>query len=156
MLQIDIPGYKRLTLRHLVLDYNGTLAVDGYLLPGVEEALAELSQHLAIRILTADTFGLAQSQLKNVKAALAILGKEGQSEAKQQIVLSLDADQVVAIGNGQNDRLMLKEAALGIAVMQAEGAATETCLAAHIICQDILSALGLLRNPKRLIATLRR
>jgi hypothetical protein len=31
MLTIDIPGYKVLHLAHLVMDYNGTLAVDGKL-----------------------------------------------------------------------------------------------------------------------------
>ena len=28
------PGFRKLELTHLVLDYNGTLAVDGKLLPG--------------------------------------------------------------------------------------------------------------------------
>ena len=28
MIEIDIPGYKRLRLRYLVLDYNGTLALE--------------------------------------------------------------------------------------------------------------------------------
>jgi hypothetical protein len=29
MIEIDIPGYKKLQLKNLVLDYNGTLACDG-------------------------------------------------------------------------------------------------------------------------------
>ncbi|NLI76164.1 MAG: HAD hydrolase family protein [Candidatus Riflebacteria bacterium] len=155
MLQINVPGFKSLTLHHLVLDFNGTLAVDGWLLPGVEEALAELSQHLAIRILTADTFGSAQSQLKNVKAALAILGPEDQSQAKREMVRTLGADHVVAIGNGRNDRGMLAEAGPGIAVIQGEGSAREACSAAHLVCPTILDALTLLRKPQRLVATLR-
>ena len=35
MLTISIPGGATLDIEHLVLDYNGTLAVDGVLLPGV-------------------------------------------------------------------------------------------------------------------------
>ena len=35
MIAVDIPGYRELRLEHLVLDYNGTLAEDGKLLPGV-------------------------------------------------------------------------------------------------------------------------
>ena len=35
----DIPGSPPLRIRHLVLDLNGTLALDGRLLPGVAEAL---------------------------------------------------------------------------------------------------------------------
>ncbi|MEZ4579582.1 MAG: hypothetical protein R2875_16700 [Desulfobacterales bacterium] len=36
------------------MDYNGTLAVDGGLVPGVKEALSELSG-LELHVLTADT-----------------------------------------------------------------------------------------------------
>ena len=59
------------------------------------------------------------------------------------------------MGNGRNDRLMLKEAALGVAVMLAEGVFTETLTAADVVCRDILDALNLLTNPLRLVATLR-
>ena len=39
MLEIDIPGWGRLELASLVMDYNGTLARDGVLLEGVRERL---------------------------------------------------------------------------------------------------------------------
>jgi soluble P-type ATPase len=67
----------------------------------------------------------------------------------------LGADHVVCVGNGRNDRLMLKEAALGIAVILQEGAAAETVAAADVVCTHIVSALELLHNPLRLTATLR-
>ena len=35
MIEVDIPGYRTLQLAYLVLDHNGTLAVDGILKPGV-------------------------------------------------------------------------------------------------------------------------
>ena len=50
---------------------------------------------------------------------------------------------------------MLASAGLGIAVIQGEGAAVETLLAARIVAPDIGTALGLLLNPRRLVATLR-
>jgi soluble P-type ATPase len=62
---------------------------------------------------------------------------------------------VAAIGNGRNDQLMLAAAALGIAVVQEEGAAIESLSAADVVLPDIRSALDLLLFPKRLIATLR-
>jgi len=31
MIEIAIPGYRNLQFKHLVLDYNGTLAVDAEL-----------------------------------------------------------------------------------------------------------------------------
>ena len=60
-LVLDIPGSSRMVLRHLVLDLNGTLALDGRLLPGVAEALLALKDLLAVHIVTADTFGTAAS-----------------------------------------------------------------------------------------------
>ncbi|RCK78973.1 MAG: HAD family hydrolase, a [Candidatus Ozemobacter sibiricus] len=155
MITIDIPGFKTLALQHLVLDYNGTLALDGRLLPGVADALADLAPHLAIHVLTADTFGTARAQLQGLALELTILEPEEQARAKRQLVSQLGATTVVAIGNGRNDRLMLAEAGLGIAVLQAEGAATEAWQAAHLVCPTILDALDLLRHPRRLVATLR-
>ena len=61
----------------------------------------------------------------------------------------------VCIGNGRNDRLMLKSAALGLAVVLAEGIAGETIPAADVISRSINDALDLLLNPLRLTATLR-
>jgi soluble P-type ATPase len=57
MIEIKIPGYKTLQLKHLVLDHNGTLAVDGILVAGVKESLDRLSADMEIHVLTADTFG---------------------------------------------------------------------------------------------------
>ena len=67
----------------------------------------------------------------------------------------LGREQCVGIGNGRNDRLMLQAAALGIVVMQAEGAAVETMLAADVVVPDITIGLDLLLHPLRLVATLR-
>ncbi len=50
---------------------------------------------------------------------------------------------------------MLEKAKLGILVIQEEGAAPSTLLAADVVCTDIMSALNLLLHPLRLTATLR-
>jgi soluble P-type ATPase len=138
-----------------VLDYNGTLAVDGELLPGVKEALKGLSEKLQVHMLTADTFGKVQSRVEGIPCDLAILPLENQDRGKLDYVKRLGASQTVCMGNGRNDRLMLKEAALGIAVILEEGAAMETLASADIVCTGILPALELLTNPLRLTATLR-
>ena len=57
MIEIEIPGRGVMQLHHLVSDVNGTLALDGQLLPGVVEALRALGQQLEIHLLTADTYG---------------------------------------------------------------------------------------------------
>jgi soluble P-type ATPase len=155
MIKIKIPGYKTLQLKHLVLDHNGTLAVDGILLSGVKERLKTLSADLEIHVLTADTFGKARSQLEGVPCKLSILPSDDQDAGKLAYIKKLGSEHTVCIGNGRNDRLMLKEAALGITVILQEGTAVATLTSADVVCKDILSALELLTNPLRLTATLR-
>jgi soluble P-type ATPase len=155
MIEIVIPGYRTLNIQHLVMDYNGTLALDGYLLAGVRARLEKLADNLHLHVVTADTFGHAREELQGIACEITILPEEKQAEAKRAYIQKLGREQVAAIGNGRNDRLMLKEAALGMAVVQAEGAAAETCSAANLLLPDILTALDILLNPKRLIATLR-
>ena len=77
MIQVDIPGYRVVQLEHLVMDYNGTLAVDGCLESGVREALEALSAQLTIHVITADTFGLAAGQLKDSPVQLTASRRSG-------------------------------------------------------------------------------
>ena len=155
MMTLAIPGSDDLNAEHLVLDYNGTLACDGVLAEGVASALTALAGSLRIHVVTADTFGRAGTSLLGLEVALHILEPEAQDEAKAAFIRDLGAHSVVAIGNGRNDRLMLTEAALGIALIGAEGASAQTLLAADVVCTDIGSALALLSRPLRLAATLR-
>ena len=155
MWTLDIPGFKTLELNFLVLDYNGTLGIDGKLIPGVKERLISLSENIEIHIVTADTFGRAAQELEGIPVSLKILAAENQALAKKNHIQNLDSNHVVAIGNGRNDRLMLQEAALGIAFIQEDAASAESILAADLVCKSITDALDLLKNPKRLVASLR-
>lgn len=155
MITIDIPGSQKLELEHLVLDYNGTIACDGLLIPGVKDILINLSRSLTIYVLTADTFGCAQKEMQGIPCETIVIPKENQAEAKADYVRKLGANHCACAGNGRNDALMLKEAALGIAVIQTEGAAMEAILSADVVTQNILDALDLMRRPLRLAATLR-
>jgi len=152
---ISIPDYGELDLKNLVMDYNGTLALDGMLIEGVRETLTELSTSITLHVLTADTFGKAKSGLKGIDCTLSILADEDQQSGKLAYVQSLGAENTVSIGNGRNDQLMLKASALGIAVILEEGASAQTLQAADIVCTSIVSALKLLSNPLRVVATLR-
>ena len=155
MIEINIPGDRVLQLKHIVLDYNGTIARDGNLIPGVKQNLIALADKLHIHILTADTFGNVRRGLKGIKCHLSIIAPEAQDIGKLDYVKKLGAENTVCVGNGRNDQLMLKEAALGIGVILKEGAAAATLSAADVVCTNIVSALELLDNPLRLIATLR-
>lgn len=155
MIRIEIPGYETLELEYLVMDYNGTLAIDGRLIEGVGARLRELSKDLSIHIITADTFGLVKSYVSDLPVTLKIIHSQNQAQQKQEYVKQLDANKTIAIGNGRNDRLMVEEARLGIATLQAEGAATETIQSTDIVVADINAALDLIIHPLRLKATLR-
>ncbi len=154
-MDIDIPGYGHLALDHVVMDYNGTLAIDGSLIKGVRQSLNRIARHMDLHVITADTFGIAAEGVKGVDCRLRVLEGDDHAAAKRDFVQTLGAKNTVCIGNGRNDRLMLAASGLGIAVILAEGAAAETVMAADIVCPSILSALGLLENPMRLKATLR-
>jgi P-type E1-E2 ATPase len=156
VIEIAIPGRQTLRLRHLTLDVNGTLAVDGQLIPGVAERIAALRQVLEIHLLTADTHGAQDDIDRDLNlVALRLNATRSGAEQKEDHVRVLGADSVVAIGNGVNDVLMLRTAALGIAVIGAEGLATAALREADIAVTRIEDALDLLLQPRRLAATLR-
>ncbi|MDY0211638.1 MAG: ATPase P [Desulfuromonadaceae bacterium] len=156
MFELNIPGVGQLHCEHLLLDCNGTLTCDGMLLEGVAPRLEKLAQHMHIEVVTADTYGNATATLRTLGCGIQIIPAANQAEAKRDHLAALGAASCIAIGNGYNDALMLKDAAIGIGVMQHEGAAGITLQYADIICRDILDALDLLLQPKRLAATLRR
>jgi soluble P-type ATPase len=155
MIEVVVPGFGVLRLSHLVCDYNGTLALDGDLLPGVAAALRALADDVQIHVVTADTFGQAAAQLEGLPLRLTIIPGASRGDAKLAYISRLGADGVVAMGNGRNDAQMLRAARVGIALVRGEGGAAEALAAADIITWGVLDALGLLREPRRLVATLR-
>lgn len=155
MIEVDIPDFGSLRLIHLVLDYNGTLAFDGRLISGVAELLERLAEHLQVHIITADTFGSVCRAFAGTSFKVHVLPPGSEAEGKAVYVRQLGCPSTVSIGNGRNDNLMLREAALGIAVLQGEGGAAQAMLAADIVMTDIVAALNLLLHPRRITATLR-
>ena len=155
MFELDIPGFGHAHLEHLVSDFTGTLSVDGRLLPGVKERLNRIAEILKVHILTADTFGMAKSELNGINCDIHILTGDNHDVQKQHYVNDLGPDKVIALGNGNNDRLMLRAARIGVAVCLAEGCAIDAIKSADILVTSTTDALDLLFNPKRLKATLR-
>lgn len=156
MINLTVPGLGELNLKHVVFDVNGTLAVDGVLLPGVSNMLTFLKEHLEIHLLTADTHG-KQAQIDrqlNLEAIRIQAGEE--REQKSAYIHQLGPDTTAAVGQGANDALMLEAARIGICVISPEGTALETLLKADLIVPDINSALEILQNATRLKASLRK
>ena len=155
MIEIDIPGFGTVKLEHLVSDFTGTLSFNGKLIPGVQDKLNILADSLSIHVLTSDTFGSAKSELKDIRCKTHILEGEYHDLQKEEYVEKLGSTSVVAFGNGNNDRKMLRVARIGIAVTEAEGSAVDILMAADVHVAGINNGLDLLLNTKRLKATLR-
>ena len=155
MIELDIPGFGQRALHHLVLDYNGTLAIDGRIQPGVSSRLSQLKHSLDIHILTADTFGTVRTTFSQTDYTVHVLPAGNEREAKAAYVRALGAATCACLGNGANDASMLKEAGLSVAVLQPEGVAMPALLAAQVLVPGIEAGLDLLLHPTRLVATLR-
>jgi len=155
MFELDIPGFGLIRLEHLVSDFTGTLSVDGKLIAGVRERLNRIAEFLNIHILTADTFGKAREELRGINCEIHILTGEDHDIQKEEFIKKLGPDKVIAFGNGNNDRRMLRTARIGIAVMLDEGCSLDALSSSNILVKSINDGLDLLLNPLRLKATLR-
>ena len=156
MINLSISGQGEYQFQYLVLDFNGTLAMDGTLIPGVSERMTALSQQLEIHILTSDTHGTVTSQMAGLPVQVTILTGDGHAQQKADFVEKLGADATIAIGNGANDAAMLASAGIGIALIQQEGASTGAMSSADLAFNDIFDAFGALMRPQRLVASLRK
>jgi P-type E1-E2 ATPase len=155
-MRVEIPGYGKLDLRYLVLDYNGTVALDGILKSEIRPLLERLSGDMQIHLVTSDTFGTASREMEGTGAVVNLLEGDDHTGLKRELVESLGAEHTVAIGNGANDSAMLESASLSIAIVGEEGCSMASLSVADIAVTSITHALELLLNPRRLVATLRR
>ena len=155
-LTLTVPGYKTLILDGVLCDMNGTLTTDGELAPEVGRSLTELSQLIRVYVMTADTFGTAAEIFAPLPVELVNMPPDTPgATTKLDFLKKLGPDTHIAIGNGYNDHLMLKEAVVGICIIGNEGAHRLSLEAADLIVNSPYAALNLLLQPKRLIAGLR-
>jgi P-type E1-E2 ATPase len=155
MISVAVPGWGELSLEYLMVDFNGTAAVDGKLKKDVKDALEKLSRYVKIFIITADSYDSVDAEMSATNVTAIKVNKNSSGEEKAKVVRELGPEKVVAIGNGSNDAAMMKEAALGIAVMGEEGCSAALIKEADIVVADIIKALGLIMHPERILATLR-
>ena len=153
---LEIPGYKNLDIKNIVFDYNGTLAKDGQIDSKIKNLLKEVCLVFNVYVITADTFGTVKEELKELDLKVIVLSSKNHTKEKMEFVSQLGKDITVAIGNGNNDKMMLDTATLSIAIIGDEGCSKDALFASNIVCKDIKSAIELLLYPKRLVATLRR
>jgi soluble P-type ATPase len=155
MIRIDIPGWGNMDIENIVFDLNGTIATDGKISSEMKEKINLLSKQVRVYVLTADTQGTATEEVKGMNIELIKITDEDSKIGKFKFIEDLDLEKTVAIGNGSNDQLILKEAGLGIAVLGDEGVSISAIKNADIVVKNISDVLDLFLKPKRLIATLR-
>ncbi len=151
----EIPGRETIKIKNVVFDYNGTIAIDGQLIAGVGNRINELAGIINFHVITADTYGSVEKALADINCRIVKISNRKQDDSKLDYLLNLGKETTLCVGNGKNDRLMLKEAIIGIALIQDEGACVESLLAADIVCKSIMDVFAYFKNPKRVKATLR-
>ena len=156
MIRIEAPGQDVREIDSVVLDLNGTLTVDGRIHPKTKDKINLLAKRARVYVTTADTRGDSREVLKKVRAEIVTLEGTDTGAEKLAFVRKVGPNRAVAIGNGYNDRLMLKEASLGICILGQEGACSETLQHSDLVFPSIIDALDFLLRPLRQKATLRK
>ena len=153
-MKLEIPGYGTLEIENIVMDFNGTIAVDGKMKESVKRRISLLAGKYKVYIITADTQGTAVKELNGLPISLKIFDNSSAGECKKQIVEELGG-KCACVGNGKNDLLMFKAAALSIAVLESEGLYAPLLAQATLLTKSSEDALDLLLDEKRLISGLR-
>lgn len=154
-IEVAIPGWRLLHLKHVLFDLNGTLACDGRIASTTRERLQTLGKQVTLHVMSADTYGTLEREVAGLPVQLHRVESGLGAAQKLALLRQLGVTVTAAVGNGHNDVEMLREAVLSIVVLGPEGAAVQALLAAHIVFHTPDDALDALLNPRRLVAALR-
>ncbi|WP_284246223.1 hypothetical protein [Thalassotalea insulae] len=152
---MNIPNREKIKISNVILDFNGTIAVDGKLIGGVANKINNLSAIINFVVVTADTYGTVEQELAGVDCKIINLSKSKEFKSKLDVLNFLGKEQTICVGNGFNDRIVLKESVLGISILQEEGLSLEALIASDFVCKSIIDVFSCIENPYRIKATLR-
>jgi len=157
MRKINIPNYGIITIENILFDINGTLQFQGEISQVIINKIKKLKEIYKVYLISADTRGNLKDIVEMLDVEYIKIKSQGstESEAKEKELLRLGKENTIAIGNGNNDALMLKNAVLGIVIIGNEGASTKSIINSDVAFPDPLSALNFLLDEKIMIATLR-
>jgi soluble P-type ATPase len=99
--EVTIPGRGEYRFEHLVLDLNGTIALDGNIIEGVSDKLEFLSNMIDVLVVTADTRGKAQELGQSLRVRIHKVEPGDEQAQKLKLVQELGKDTTVSIGNSQ-------------------------------------------------------
>ena len=147
---MEIPGYGDLRFDAVLFDLNGTLGERGRISEEVKGLLKRLADRYTVVVLSADTFGTLEEELKGLPVRV-----ERVSSGEEKAEIAKGYAPYVAIGNGNNDVAMLENAELAFCVIGREGASIDALLASDIVVTDVKDAIAMLLDERKLTATLR-
>jgi len=158
-IDLKIPGFGDRHIQALLSDYDGTLSDCNKVTDDIKARLIRLSEMIDIHILTGDRKVKRSDCLGSLPVTIHILGEKDQDVQKRDYLDDFHASEVVAFGNGNNDRLLLQAVktagGLCIAVDNGEGCAVDAILNSHLCIRSSVEALDLLLDPQRCATTLR-
>ncbi|MBM4307009.1 MAG: ATPase P [Deltaproteobacteria bacterium] len=154
MITLQRPGQTPLEIEYLLIDYEGTLAIDGRVHPKAKDKINLLTKRISVYILAKSEQVKVEERLRNVKAEVFFLTEGEASGEKLNLLRRLGPEKTVAIGNGMDDAPILEEAGFSICVIGRVGASGETIKRADMVVTDILDALDFLLKPLRQKAAL--
>jgi len=168
MISIERPGQSNSEIEFILIDFEGTLAIDRRVHPKAKDKVNLLSKRTKIYIFVNsptppfDKGGkggilakeLIEERLRKVKAEIIYLAEGDSSRRKLDLLRQLGPTRCAAIGNGTDDATLMREAGIGICVIGREGASGQVVKNADLVFPDILDALDFLLKPLRQKSTL--
>jgi soluble P-type ATPase len=154
----NIPNYGKIRVKNVLFDVNGTIQFNGKIPSKIKKEIGNLKSLFNIYLISADTRGnLDQIALELGVTPIKISPSEhSEAEAKSNELIKLGREMTIAIGNGNNDCKMLKNAIIGIAILGKEGLASKTLLDSDLVFSNCIDAIHFLMDEKKVIATLRK
>ena len=156
MISIQRPGMESLDIHFVLIDFEGTLAMDGRVHPKAKDKVNLLSKRVTITILTKSNREKVEETLRKMRAEILYVTEGDSSQQKLNALQRLGAHQTAVIGNGLDDVRILEQAGLGMCVIGKEGASAEAMAKADLVVTHVLDALDFLLKPLRQRATLGR
>jgi len=156
MISIQRPGMESLDIHFVLIDFEGTLAMDGRVHPKAKDKVNLLSKRATITILTKSNREKVEETLKKMKVEILYVTEEDSSQQKLNVLQRLGPHQTAVIGNGLDDVRIMEQAGLGLCVIGKEGSSAEAVVKADLVVTNVLDALDFLLKPMRQRAALGR
>lgn len=147
------PNKEIINIENIILDLNGTLAVNGQVSEKAKKLVVKLKQlGYKLILISGDIRGNAKTVAEELDLGL-YLGANSSEKAKQ--MKRFDKEKTAAIGNARIDIGTFENAKISIATLQSEGIHSGILNYVDLIVPSIEDALNLFIDVKSLEATLR-